>query len=603
MGRGGRGEEQGREAGVGGEADMEDEVEEEDGAEEEEEEEVCSWLGLQQHRSRRKSFPLGLEFDSDSFSDDGDFVVIGNVRVYRHVPLSCLARNIHDDRSRQRGRKAPVPLYESGSSESNEGVSSMDSEAIDDYLEGLEVDDEDQEVLEGIVARLNHQVAIEDRPLGPLDDVAGDDFDDPFGDSDSEASNLSGWLIAGDSEEDDEEQEEDGEVAQETGTTLPEAINDSPIAYTPAPHVLGEELDIDEILGNRKPPHWMRKRQQRAQQRSAVLREGLEDGEKEHRRREQMAGKRALRAQMRDYKASMRDATEAKSMSRSQRVWRGFDVQSLQVINNTLADFVETMGDMWAFPPMDKVKRLQLHKLAGLFKLKSSSQGSGKKRFTVVTRTPHSFVPDHMILQDYMQRLLVPVQPVADRGSYRSSLTADVDEDIVDDDGLSYERQHRARKAVKANRAARRAAAHERLIWEASEDGVWRSKRRHSTGGDVSTSKSKSRRRAEGISQVRRKSYARPMEFVSSGVIADEGPSVSQPLMASSHIVTTQIVHSTHIDQRNFGEFEQHTTGFGSKMLAKMGFSGAGTGLGSGGTGIREPIKALMRPKSLGLGA
>lgn len=51
-----------------------------------------------------------------------------------------------------------------------------------------------------------------------------------------------------------------------------------------------------------------------------------------------------------------------------------------------------------------------------------------------------------------------------------------------------------------------------------------------------------------------------------------------------------------------YGGFERHTTGFGSRMLAKMGFAGAGAGLGRNGQGIAEPIKAHIRPRQMGLG-
>lgn len=51
-----------------------------------------------------------------------------------------------------------------------------------------------------------------------------------------------------------------------------------------------------------------------------------------------------------------------------------------------------------------------------------------------------------------------------------------------------------------------------------------------------------------------------------------------------------------------YGKFEQHTTGYGSRMLAKWGFSGQGSGLGRDQQGIAEPIAAVIRPKKLGLG-
>ena len=51
-----------------------------------------------------------------------------------------------------------------------------------------------------------------------------------------------------------------------------------------------------------------------------------------------------------------------------------------------------------------------------------------------------------------------------------------------------------------------------------------------------------------------------------------------------------------------FGQFERHTKGFGLKMLTKMGFRGAGSGLGKQGEGISEPVQVARRKDKLGLG-
>ena len=51
---------------------------------------------------------------------------------------------------------------------------------------------------------------------------------------------------------------------------------------------------------------------------------------------------------------------------------------------------------------------------------------------------------------------------------------------------------------------------------------------------------------------------------------------------------------------REFGNWERHTTGFGSKMLAKMGWR-QGSGLGSGGEGIVNPVRAVSH-KEFGKG-
>ena len=51
---------------------------------------------------------------------------------------------------------------------------------------------------------------------------------------------------------------------------------------------------------------------------------------------------------------------------------------------------------------------------------------------------------------------------------------------------------------------------------------------------------------------------------------------------------------------REFGSWERHTTGFGSKMLSKMGWR-QGSGLGSTGEGIVNPVRAVSH-KDFGKG-
>lgn len=53
----------------------------------------------------------------------------------------------------------------------------------------------------------------------------------------------------------------------------------------------------------------------------------------------------------------------------------------------------------------------------------------------------------------------------------------------------------------------------------------------------------------------------------------------------------------------DYGFFEKHTTGIGSKLLAKWGFAGEGAGLGRSQQGRAEPLQAVRRAKKLGLGA
>ncbi|XVF34481.1 hypothetical protein REPUB_Repub18cG0062400 [Reevesia pubescens] len=58
--------------------------------------------------------------------------------------------------------------------------------------------------------------------------------------------------------------------------------------------------------------------------------------------------------------------------------------------------------------------------------------------------------------------------------------------------------------------------------------------------------------------------------------------------------------HKGIVSSARFGAFEVHTKGFGSKMMAKMGFVEGG-GLGKDGQGMAQPIEVIQRPQSLGL--
>lgn len=96
-------------------------------------------------------------------------------------------------------------------------------------------------------------------------------------------------------------------------------------------------------------------------------------------------------------------------------------------------------------------------------------------------------------------------------------------------------------------------------------------------------------------------SYASlPVSFISSGMMCSE-------TVEEKSIETTEATNSFHetkvvTNSIEYGAFEMHTTGFGSKMMAKMGYQ-EGRGLGKDGQGISEPIEARQRPKALGLGA
>ncbi|CAK9214209.1 unnamed protein product [Sphagnum troendelagicum] len=260
-------------------------------------------------------------------------------------------------------------------------------------------------------------------------------------------------------------------------------------------------------------------------------------GEKKRQRKEQIAAKRQIRAQC-----------------------RGFD---LAAVNAALEEVVTKSVDIFAFEPMEDRDRAQIHKLASIYRLKSSSQGSGKRRFVVVTHTRHTSLPTGID----KERLLFMLGQGAEVGMPDSSRAM----------------------TSKGHKMVKKSNGH----------------------GQRSTEK-----RGQGTT-----AYAsKPMSFVSSGIIRSEEESPSL-VVTSGFPLGSHALGVTEKGERSskeaaglteikdiavvasaIGTFEAHTRGFGSRMMSKMGFQ-EGQGLGKDGQGIASPVEAVKRPKSLGLGA
>ncbi|XP_011033482.1 PREDICTED: uncharacterized protein LOC105131955 [Populus euphratica] len=89
-----------------------------------------------------------------------------------------------------------------------------------------------------------------------------------------------------------------------------------------------------------------------------------------------------------------------------------------------------------------------------------------------------------------------------------------------------------------------------------------------------------------------------PVSFVSSGVMQ---PGVVETITVGAQEINETGENKDATSSSKYGAFEVHTKGFGSKMMEKMGFIQGG-GLGKDGQGMAQPIEAIQRPKSLGLG-
>ncbi|KAJ0576182.1 putative G-patch domain, R3H domain, R3H domain superfamily protein [Helianthus annuus] len=228
---------------------------------------------------------------------------------------------------------------------------------------------------------------------------------------------------------------------------------------------------------------------------------------------------------------------------RKERMIRGVD---LEKINYKLEQMVKNKGDIMSFQLMHSRDCSQVQRLAAIYHLHSGSQGSGKKRFVTVTRTQHTRMPSSSdrIRLEMLLRINDEANdtPVCKTPSNR-----------IKNSGLN----PLDPKSAKSN----------------------------------DSSKKKRRDKDKTGSYA-----AQPVSFISSGNMVTE----SEKTLVVDH----QTLNNNKVvaNSSNYGAFEMHTTGFGSRMMAKMGFVDGG-GLGKDGGGISEPIEVIQRPKSLGLGA
>ncbi|PWA40059.1 G-patch domain-containing protein [Artemisia annua] len=231
---------------------------------------------------------------------------------------------------------------------------------------------------------------------------------------------------------------------------------------------------------------------------------------------------------------------------RERMIKRGVD---LEKINFKLEQMVKNEVDIMSFQLMHSRDCSQVQRLAAIYRLRGGVQGSGRKRFVTVTRTQHTGMPSS-----------------SDRVRLEKLLGIDDDEG---DDMKPVKTPSNRTKKVGLSPVDSKSAKNKT---------------------SVESSKKKRRDKDKTGSYA-----AQPVSFISSGNM------VTEP--AKTDVVDQCLSNNKPVaNSSSYGAFEMHTTGFGSKMMAKMGYVDGG-GLGKDGSGIAEPIEAIQRPKSLGLGA
>ncbi|KAH0453457.1 hypothetical protein IEQ34_017781 [Dendrobium chrysotoxum] len=244
--------------------------------------------------------------------------------------------------------------------------------------------------------------------------------------------------------------------------------------------------------------------------------------------------------------------------------------------------------DMFSFQPMHSRDCSQVQRLASIYALRSGCQGSGKKRFVTVTRTERTCLPFSRDKDRLDKKYTSFTSNVISRAKCQNNkfslhwfqflLVGTVDEDF----------------AVCSGNVVKERTKAERRFSSASG-----SKPRSETLQCAPSKPAKGNNGSGKKKQTARVSFAeKPVSFVSCGIMQVDSAAEMIPLNSPE---SNPLVEVAETSSSKLGAFEMHTKGFGSRMLAKMGFI-EGNGLGKSGQGMVHPIEPIKRPKSLGLG-
>eukprot|EP00889_Picochlorum_renovo_P002324 jgi/Picre1/29354/NNA_004744.t1 len=243
---------------------------------------------------------------------------------------------------------------------------------------------------------------------------------------------------------------------------------------------------------------------------------------------------------------------------------------SLEYIDGVLIDFVDNGGDIYAFPPMSKFEVGLVKKLAGLYSCRCTLQGGKKKNIVLLHATSAT------------------QYPTGDLELERQRLFA-LEHAAVEE-----------KQAIPAKRTSKSRTGPIDFVSHGCiqpDDDTIIAKQSEETQGDQAI---------DNTGVVMKEKQSKPMAMMTKKQFKlQEKKRRKDERRLSKNGVRDLSSGSTENKQHHapYASFEKHTLGVGSKLLAKWGFEGKGAGLGKRNDGIAEPIRAIGRPKGLGLGA
>jgi len=297
-----------------------------------------------------------------------------------------------------------------------------------------------------------------------------------------------------------------------------------------------------------------------------------------------------------------RKRTEGIQAKRSERAVKGgFDAAK---VCDAMSSFVAAEGDMMALKPGGKFQLKVTSALAALHGLRCTFQGSGKKQFAVLRMTSGACVPEG----DNPGLLAL----------LRYGREGDAEEPGGGDGGRK--RRHLAAPTPRGSAGQGKAP---KIGGAASAPSRARLTRMSFVSGGRIGGDGEEHEAPEGAEEALDSRFAAVQVTAAAAAMAipaTKAPHANRGLRRAEEAAererlklerrharrtahTPQLSASAPATHGDFGDFERHTTGFGSRMLSKMGFLGAGTGLGSAGQGRAEPILVSKRGKGVGLGA